>query len=82
MCCSGADLEALSVAVIKRECAGLEDEGLAMQHAVLSHHDLHECLAATEVQKRAPASMQTTLLLGLHGGYEGNHPLTCLAWWV
>lgn len=62
----------MSVLVIKRECAGPEDEGLPMQHAVLSYHDLHECLAATEVQKGAPASMQTCFYLSCMVGMWGQ----------
>lgn len=57
----GPDLEALPVLVIEREGSCPKDEGLPMQHAVLSHHDLHERLAATEIQKGAPASMQSPL---------------------
>lgn len=56
-----ADLQALSVLVIEREGSGPENEGLAMQHVVLPDHDLHEGLAATEVQEGAPASTRASL---------------------
>ena len=44
-----ACLEALPVLVIEWVGSSLEDDGLAVQHVVLPHHDLHESLAPTEV---------------------------------
>ena len=55
-----ANLQALSVLVVKGKGPGSEDESLAVQHAVLPHHDLHEGLAATEVQERTPANTYST----------------------
>ena len=52
-----ANLQALSVLVVKGKGPGSEDESLAVQHAVLPHHNLHEGLAATEVQERPLASI-------------------------
>ena len=59
LCEVGSDLEAVVVCVIEGVGACPEDEGLAVQHVVLPHHDLHEGLAAAEVQKGPPASMHT-----------------------
>lgn len=51
-----ACLEALPVRVIEWVGSSLEDDGLAVQHVVLPHHDLHEGFAATEVQERPPVN--------------------------
>ncbi len=44
-----ACLKALPVLVIEWVGGSFEDDGLAVQHVVLPHHDLHEGFAPTEV---------------------------------
>jgi hypothetical protein len=51
-----ACLEALPVLVIEWVGGSFEDDGLAVQHVVLPHHDLHEGFAPTEVQERPPVN--------------------------
>ncbi len=51
-----ACLEALPVLVIEWVGGSLEDDGLTVQHVVLSHHNLHEGFAPTEVQERPPVN--------------------------
>lgn len=62
--CEG-HLEALAILVIERVGGGLQDDGLAVQHVVLPHHDLHECFAPTEVQERPPTHMGWCCFRGL-----------------
>ena len=53
----------MAVLVIEGVSSCPEDEGLAVQHVVLPHHDLHEGLAPTEVQEGPPAITQSSCLL-------------------
>ena len=55
----GGHLEALPVLLVQGVGGGLEDERLALQHVVLPHQDLHEGLAATEVQEGPPEQVHT-----------------------
>ncbi len=59
-----ACLEALPVLVIEWVGGSLEDDGLAVQHIVLSHHDLHESFAPTEVQERPPVNTHMKMTIG------------------
>ena len=48
-------LEASAILISEGVGASLEDEGLPLQHVVLPRDNLHERLAATEVQEGTPA---------------------------
>ena len=59
----GQYLEASAVLISEGVGTSLEDKGLPLQHVVLPRYDLHESLAAAEVQEGTPMSKDDPSLL-------------------